>query len=155
MKILIGIKGPEGDAYLRRVAALAPLPIADRIILAHVIDTGPRGDLELGRDRYLTRRRLPESRTLDITGAEKEASHEALTFAHSVLLDAGIDEGRINEVILSGKPRETLRDLAEREQIDLIVVAARHGKPGPHSLGKTARFLVDHAPSAALLVREL
>jgi hypothetical protein len=34
------------------------------------------------------------------------------------------------------------------------VVRARPGRPGPHSLGKTARFLVDHAPLAALLVRD-
>jgi hypothetical protein len=55
--------------------------------------------------------------------------------------------------VLRGKPKEELRSLAEREHVALIVVHGRAEKPGPHSVGKTARFLIDHCPEAALLVR--
>jgi nucleotide-binding universal stress UspA family protein len=61
--------------------------------------------------------------------------------------------GRLDDLILRGKPNETIRDLADGEDVDLLVVAAREARPGPHSLGKTVRFLVDHAPHATLVVR--
>jgi nucleotide-binding universal stress UspA family protein len=153
MKVLIAVKGAETEEYLRRVAALAPLREAQLIILAHVIDAGARSGVELGRERYFGRRTLGGDRSLELTAAEEARAGAALQFAHAALTDAGIDDARLSDRTLRGKPNETLRDLAEQESIDLIVVGARAGKPGPHSLGKTARFLVDHAPRAALLVR--
>lgn len=153
MKILIPIEGSEDEAYFRRVASLAPLQQAESIVLAHVIDTGTRGDLEFGRDRYLVRRPLPAGRRDELTRAEEERAQAGLSFARQALISAGLSEDRLSEAILRGRPKETLRDLAEREEIPLTVVRARGGKPGPHSLGKTARFLVDHAPGAVLLIR--
>lgn len=153
MKVLIAVKGAEGAAYFQQAAALAPLAEASLIILAHVIDTGPRGDLEFGRDRFLGRRPLPPQRGEELARAEEERAQAGLAFAREALLHAGIPEAVIRVVMPRGKPNEALRELAEAEQIDLVVVAARGGKPGPHSLGKTARFLVDHAPHAALLIR--
>lgn len=153
MIVLLAIKGSEGEDFFRRAAALTALDRADRIILAHVIDTGPRGDLEIGRDRYLGRRALAPERAAELGQAEEERARAGLVHARQVLEAEGIAGDRLEEQVLRGKPNEALRDLAEREGVDLIVVAGRGGRPGPHSLGKTARFLVDHAPNAALLVR--
>jgi nucleotide-binding universal stress UspA family protein len=75
--------------------------------------------------------------------------------AASELLDAAAAElGREAErILLKGRvEREVVR--AVGENVDLLV-AARDGdrsRLGPHSLGHTTRFVVDHAPCAVLLV---
>jgi len=153
MNILFAIQGTEDAAFFRRVAAVAPLERAQRILLAHVIDTGPRGGIELGRERYLGRRALGEARSADLQQAEKAQAQSRVQFARQMLGELGVADDRLHEVVLRGKPNEELRGLAEEERVDLIVVQGRGDKPGPHSVGKTARFLIDHAPYGALLVR--
>lgn len=152
-KVLIAVKGSEEERFFRRVTELAPVDAAEVILLAHVIDAGTRADLELGRDRYLGRRLLGAGRTVDLSRAEEERASAALQFARRALVEAGVPAERLRELVLRGRPNETLRDLAGTEGIDLIVVGGRQEKPGPHSVGKTARFLIDHAPRAAMLVR--
>jgi nucleotide-binding universal stress UspA family protein len=59
-----------------------------------------------------------------------------------------------------GRPAEriTRSGQSEHEVIDacagadLLVVARANRRPGPHSFGHAARFVVDHAPCAVLLV---
>jgi nucleotide-binding universal stress UspA family protein len=153
MKILIAVKGTEGELFFRRAATLAPLTTAEEVLLAHVIDAGPRADLEVGRERFLTRRPLSPERGADLLRAEEERAGSALQFARQALVVVGVSEDRIREITLRGKPNEELRRLAEGERVDLVLVQGRSGKPGPYSVGKTARFLIDHAPRSALLVR--
>ncbi len=154
MNILFAIQGAEGAAFFRRVAEVAPLERAQRILLAHVIDTGPRGGIELGRERYLGRRALGETRSAELWQAEEAQARSSVQFARQALGgEVGVADDRLHEVVLRGKPNEELRRLAEEEQVDLIVVQGRAGKPGPHSVGKTARFLIDHSPHSVLLVR--
>lgn len=153
MKILVAVKGSEGELFFRRAASLAPLASAEEVLLAHVIDIVPRADLEVGRERFLTRRPLSVEREAALERAEEERARAALQFARHVLAVAGVPEDRMREVTLHGKPNEELRRLAEEERVDLVLVQGRSGKPGPHSVGKTARYLIDHAPRSALLVR--
>jgi nucleotide-binding universal stress UspA family protein len=59
-----------------------------------------------------------------------------------------------------GRPAERLTrsGQAEHEVVaaaadaDLLVVARANRRPGPHSFGHAARFVVDHAPCSVLLV---
>jgi nucleotide-binding universal stress UspA family protein len=56
-----------------------------------------------------------------------------------------------------GEPGRVLCRVAAEEGATLLVVGARNG-PGPdaaepHSVGHTARFVLDHAPCPVLLVR--
>ncbi len=153
MKVLIAISGFEHEGFFRRVVTLAPLHGADEIRLAHVIDTKHRAEVEFGRERHFTKRAMPEERRVDLMQAEEFRAQAAMRSARRALIDAGLPENRVLDVMLRGKPNEELQRLAEDERIDLIVVGGREGKPGPHSIGKTARFLIDHAPNAALLVR--
>lgn len=155
MKVLIGVKGTERETFFRLVAELVPWDAAGTIVLAHVIDATGHAGIAHGRERYLARRPLREERDREIVAAEEERAAAILRSGHSALAAAGLPADRLRAVTLRGRPNERLRDLAEREEIDLIVVGARDERPGPHSLGKTARFLVDHAPHAALLVRSL
>ncbi len=153
MNVLIGVKGTEHSSFFETIMALGCLTAAADILLAHVVDVEPRSGIEGGRERFMVHRSLSSTRSGQIESAELEAAHAVLQTAHTVLTSGGIPGGRIRRTVLRGRPKELLRQLAEEESIDLIVVGGRPGKPGPHSLGKTARFLVDHAPRAALLVR--
>jgi len=153
MIVLLAVDGSESSDYFGRVAALVPLQSADEVLLGHVVDAGPRGDLEMGRERFLVRRPLSLERGTQMTQAEQERTRIVLERARQALMERGVPEERLRVITLRGRPNEELRRLAENEHVDLIVVRGRPGKPGPHSLGKTARFLVDHARTAALLVR--
>lgn len=152
MKALIAVKGSEDATFFQRAAAMLP-PAVDTIVLAHVIDTGPREEIGLARERHFGRRSLSPARGEELTRAEEERGRAGLRFARQVLIEAAVSAESVRTELVRGKPREVLRDLAEREGIDILVVRARAGKPGPHSVGKTARFLIDHAPRAALLIR--
>jgi nucleotide-binding universal stress UspA family protein len=153
MKVLIAIKGTERAPFFELLVSLGCLAAADDVLLAHVVDVGPRTGIEGGRERFMVHRSLGAARSGQIEVAESDAAYAVLQAAFDSLIAAGFPEERVRLTALRGRPNESLRQLAEDESVDLIVVAGRSGKPGPHSLGKTARFLVDHAPRAALLVR--
>lgn len=153
MKVLIAVKGTEHTSFFESIMALGCLAAAHEIVLVHVVDVEPRSGIEGGRERFMVHRSLSSTRTGQIESAELEAANRALQSVHGVLISGGIPDGRIHRSVLRGRPNEVVRHLAEEEAIDLIVVGGRPGKPGPHSLGKTARFLIDHAPHAALLVK--
>lgn len=153
MKVLLAITGSEGEGFLRRVVMLAALDHAEDIVLAHVIDTKHRAEVEFGRERFFTRHAVPEGRSADLTQAEEERARAGMRFARQALIDAGVSESRLRDIMVRGKPNEELCRLANEEKVDLIVVGGRGGKPGPHSIGKTARFVLDHAPSSVLLIR--
>ena len=152
MKVLIAVKGTENSSFFRRTLALGVLASAD-VLLAHTVDLEPRSGLEGGRERFMVHRTLSSTRSGQIDVVESESAHTILQAALQTLVSGGIPEERIHPLVLRGRTNETLRHLAEEESVDLVIVGGRPGKPGPHSLGKTARFLVDHAPLAALLVR--
>ena len=153
MNVLIAVKGAEDRAFFQRAAALAHLDLADEVLIAHVVDTGPRSGIEQGRDRFMTRRPLGAERSAELERIEQEAARARLQFARQVLMEAGVREQTVREIVLRGRPNEELRALAVSERPDLVVVQGRAGESGPRSLGKTARFVVDHAPGSALLVR--
>lgn len=153
MIVLIPVSGAEDERFFECAAGLIPLARAEAVLLAHVIDTGARGDVERGRERYLLRRPLPAHRADELSEAEESRARAALGFARQALTAAGIEDGMIREVTLHGKPKEALRDLAQQEGAAITIVRARPGETGPHSLGKTARFLVDHVPGSALVIR--
>jgi nucleotide-binding universal stress UspA family protein len=68
------------------------------------------------------------------------------------LLDAAAERlGRPADLIAcSGQSEHEV--IAAAEHADLLVVARASRRAGPHSFGHAARFVVDHAPCAVLLV---
>jgi nucleotide-binding universal stress UspA family protein len=120
----------------------------------HVIDRAARDEMRLGRGRYPGRQQLGSQRSAGLEQAENERTSLVLQFARHSLARAGVDGERVQEIALFGRPSEELRRLADEKRVDLIIVGGRPGKPGPHSLGKTARFLIDHAQRAILMVRQ-
>ena len=49
-----------------------------------------------------------------------------------------------------GRPEHAVVEAAA--EFDVLVLSRTNQRPGPHSLGHATRFVVDHAPSAILLV---
>ncbi|MBK5287300.1 MAG: universal stress protein [Acidimicrobiia bacterium] len=68
--------------------------------------------------------------------------------------EARASGGRVRAVLLDGDPRETLSELADREDADLIVVGARGAGGRPHAfhIGSVTHHLVHHTkrPLAAI-----
>ena len=125
-RVLVWITPAGWEACVDAAAALD-----GEVTLLHVSDTAglEPGGL-LGRHRAAA---WPES------GAEE-------------LLDAAAERlGRAAERIArSGRSEHVV--IAAAADADLLVVARANRRPGPHSFGHAARFVVDHAPCAVLLV---
>ncbi|MGH2449236.1 MAG: universal stress protein [Chloroflexota bacterium] len=153
MIVLIAVKGGESEMFFRRVSDVAPLREAARVILAHVIDAAALNDPDHGREFYLGFRSARGVHQESMLQAEIDNATASLQFARQALIQAGVLDERLEEITALGRTAHELLRLAEQRRADLIVVGGRPGKPGPHSIGKTARFLIDHAPNAALLVR--
>jgi nucleotide-binding universal stress UspA family protein len=152
MRVLFPVGGGEGAGFFAAAVGLLAARDVTAALVVHVVDEARRAGLERGRERFLDRRALGPHRQAEIEEAEQEAAEEIVTRACTVL--AGLLPVRPERTVLRGKTNEVLRDLAEEWEADLIVVRARSGRPGPHSIGKTARFLIDHAPKGALMVRD-
>jgi len=153
MKVMIAVKGSEEERFFRQAVALLKPAEADSILLVHTIDSAPRADLDQARERFLIRRPISPDRNDELHEVEEGRARAVLQFARHALVGSGVPDERVHEMTLRGKPNDELRRLAEQERVSLIVVQGRAGKPGPHSVGKTARFLIDHCPAAALLIR--
>jgi nucleotide-binding universal stress UspA family protein len=153
MKMMIAVKGSEEESFFRRATELTSLAEAQVILLAHVIDLTPRSDLEHGRDRFLGRRPINPKRSEELQQVEDEHAKAVLQFARQALVSLGVPEIHIQEITVRGNPKDELHRLAREQQMSLVIVHGQTGKIGPHSVGKTARFLIDHCPQAAILVR--
>lgn len=152
MRILVGVAergAPELLAELDRVRPLRE----DEVLLAHVIDNGMRGEVELHRG-HLMPRPLPQHRARAIGEAEREAARLAAEEAAGVAVRLA---ARVEVSVEEGEPGRVLSRLAELRGCDLVAVAARVDRgdlrPGPHSVGHTARFVLDHSPRPVLLLR--
>jgi nucleotide-binding universal stress UspA family protein len=152
MRVLVGIDLRGGPLLLGLLDRLLPLS-GQETVLAHVIDNGMRGELDLARGRLLPRP-LPHHHLRAITEAEREAARAALEEAARAAEALG---ALPRTVLAEGEPGRVLSRLAEEWACHLAVVAARSGRgpepPGPRSVGHTARFLLDHSPRPVLLLR--
>jgi nucleotide-binding universal stress UspA family protein len=126
----------------------------NELVLAHVIDTGVRGEMGLERGRHLSRP-IPRQRLRQVGEAEQEAAAEALDEARAVVGRLGASA---SSEIGEGEPGRILSSLAAERGCGLVVVASRLHRengpgPGPRSVGHTARFVLDHSPCPVLLIR--
>ncbi len=149
--ILVAIDGSESDAFWSEVADL--VPPASSILVLHVVDEGPRRELDI---QFLRRPGHPRPPDLDAraTAAERRGS-EAILAEAAQRLDAVT--GSVQTVWRAGRPEHEIVAAAAEADARLVVVAARPevetARPGPHSVGHVARFVIDHAPCPVLLVR--
>jgi nucleotide-binding universal stress UspA family protein len=145
---LIAVAGSEPDAFWTAVRAL--LPAAGAIELFHVVDEGPRRELEMQLPRHPGLPRPPHLIAMQ-SEAEKRGTE-------AILGEAATRIGRqASTASATGRPEQEIERRAAEIGAGLVVVAARTrpdpGPPGPHSVGHVARHVADHAPCPVLLVR--
>jgi len=150
MRILCAIGIRRGGELVKRVCQIAGP--GDELVIVHVVDTGPRHDLNHLEGTLRPHHALRN----ELNAAEQDAGSEALNEAREEASRAGIPAGTRLE---RGRPEEVIVALASELGIDMVALLAReipHGHPlqGPPSIGHTARFILDHAPSAVLVFRE-
>ena len=153
MLILCAVGRRGGIELVRRVASLAgPQP---ELLLLHVIDLGPRHELDhLGGSLRHGPRGGPE-RERELTAAEESSGRAALDEALASAQAAGL---RATTRLERGRPEQVIVQVADAVKADLVVIDARdypteHPPRGPASVGHTARFVLDHASCDVLLVR--
>ena len=119
------------------------------LVLCHVIDNGARGELGLAHG-FGPHRQQRGHHARAVVQAERDA-------AESILKDAARDAPGSETRVEEGEPGRILCRVAAERSAALLVVGARNGPgpdpPEPHSIGHTARFVLDHAPCPVLLVR--
>lgn len=152
MRIVVGVAERGAPGLLAELARILPLSGAE-LLLAHVIDNGVRGELDLTRGRLLPRP-LPPHRLRSIGEAERQAASAAVAESAEAVRALGV---RAETVIAEGEPGRMLCRLAEERRCGLVVVAVRVDRSfepsGPRSVGHTARFVLDHSPCPVLLLR--
>jgi nucleotide-binding universal stress UspA family protein len=156
MRILCAIGQHRGPELIRRLAAVAGRE--HELILLHVIDTGPRHEMEglLRRPGGLRRPPVPPEQNRQIDAAEEAAGQAALDEAQVEAKAAGFS---VTTEIQRGRPGQSVVQAAREKSCELVVIwnsEGAHGRPqiGPESVGHSARFLLDHIPCDVLLLRE-
>jgi nucleotide-binding universal stress UspA family protein len=150
MRILCAIGIRRGSELVRQVAAITRE--GDELVLLHVMDTGPRHDL----DRLRGPLHPHHERHGDLDAAEEEAGKATLKEA---LAEAGRLGLAAAERLERGRPEQVIVSLARELRAEVVALHARespqaHPRVGPPSVGHTARFVVDHSPTTVLLLRE-
>ena len=119
--------------------------------LIYVIDSGPHGELERQRERFLRTPALNPRRSEQMQNAETGAAQDILEEGARYLPGA-------ERISKTGRPEREIVNFALAWNAELVVICPRsplHGGPtiGPKSVGHVARFVLDHAPCPVLLVR--
>ena len=151
MRVLVWIVEETWQATV--AAAAAFLPADADITLLYVrsdAETVARG----ARDALLGRSRRTSGEALD--AISEQGARDLLADAQGardLLADPQAALGR-QAVLDARSGRIEYEVVAAAATADLIVLARDedHPRHGPRSLGPTARYVVDHAPSAVLLV---
>ncbi|HET6421433.1 MAG TPA: universal stress protein [Geobacteraceae bacterium] len=151
MKVVCAIGQRGGAELIQRLAKI----LGSRIecLMLHVIDTGPRHDLEGYLAGPLHRRPHHEEQ---LRAAEESAGRAAVEEALAAAQKTGQKaEGAIRE----GTPEKIIVEVAAEVQADLIAIWTNEGETGhprigPASVGHTARFVVERAPCDVLLLRD-
>ena len=165
MRVLCCLDGTNAEQIGRALEMLAATP-PPTVGMLHVIDTGPRKDIDLIRQRFLRPpiypphhpsppmhppHRMPHEK--EMSEAERASAQEILNEGRRYLASAEALERE-------GRPELEIVNLAAEWRADLVVVCSRalYGERreiGPKSVGHVARFVLDHAPCPVLLMRPL
>jgi nucleotide-binding universal stress UspA family protein len=144
MRALIWIVEDTWETTVAEAAAFLP-PDAE-LTLLHVAGTEAEALAGASRGGLLGRHAPPHAASEPLRAISEQAARELLADAQARLGRPATCESRRGRI-----EREVV---AAAAAMDLLVLA-RTGdrrRPGPHSLGPAARFVVDHVPCRVLLV---
>jgi nucleotide-binding universal stress UspA family protein len=142
MRVLVWIVEETWQATVAAAAAL--LPAGADVTLLHVTASDAETVARGARYALLGRSRRPAAEPLDAIseqGARDLLADAQAVLGREALLDAR--SGRIEHEVVAAAGTADLLVLARDED---------HAHRGPRSLGPTARYVVDHAPCAVLLI---
>ncbi|MFZ0709782.1 MAG: universal stress protein [Terrimicrobiaceae bacterium] len=152
MRVLCCLDGTNA-AQIAKATEMLAVAQPRAIAILHVIDTGPRRDMDRIRDRFFRSkaRHLPHEE--EMLETEKKSAQEILDAGRGYLADAETIERE-------GRPEREIVNVAAEWNADLVLICSRAvygGKVaiGPRSVGHVARFVLDHAPCPVFLVRPL
>lgn len=138
-RILVGIDGSEPAAKAARMAADVAIRFGARLTLAYVV---PR--LLLPPDAY-------GLSTADVEEEHRAYAEKLLAHALAELGDSGV---QADSMVLSGPPAESLAEVAQAADIDLVVAGSRgRGAVARMLLGSVTDRLVHISPKPVLVVR--
>jgi nucleotide-binding universal stress UspA family protein len=141
MRVLVWIVEETWQATAAAAAAFLP---ADADITLLYVRSDAESVARGARDALLGRSRQTNGEALD--AVSEQGARDLLADAQAVLgRQAALDarSGRIEREVVAAAATADLIVLARDED---------HSRHGPRSLGPTARYVVDHAPCAVLLV---
>ena len=153
MNILCAIGQQDAPEMLKRLQE--ELGTQHNLYLLHVIDTGPRRELEAFMHRPGSRHPPPPEQARRIDAVEITAGQAALDEARMQAEQLGFN---VQVDLQRGKPEQIIVQSARDRGCHLIVIwnsEGAQGRPllGPESVGHTARFVLDHAPCDVLFLR--
>jgi len=150
MRVVIALDERVAETPLGRVPELLAVRGAE-VLLIHVLDTGGREEWERAAGRRLLRAGPPSAGGERMRATDRDAGERALTGAAAVAAEWGA--AAVRTLLLEGGPKHEIRALLDAEGADVLVVFVRGREVGPKSIGKEARFLIDHAPCPVLVVK--
>ena len=144
MRALVWIIEDTWQATVDEAAAF--LPHDAEITLLHVTSTEPETLARGARRGLLGRHQPPTPAPEPLRAISEQAANELLADAATRLRRPATLQGR--------RGRVEHEVIAAAEPMDILVLArdGDHHQLGPHSLGPTARYIVDHAPCRVLLI---
>jgi len=144
-KILCPTDFSEPSMEAVRAANELTLHFAAKLYLAHVI----RGTPGVGLGRF-----GEGLDAFDIVGYEKALARDARRRLKDLIGNIVSNEARVGVVVTLGDPAKGILEIAEKEKVDLIVIAT-HGRTGwPHLVtGSVAEKVVRHASCPVLTIR--
>jgi nucleotide-binding universal stress UspA family protein len=151
MRVLCCLDGTNSEQESKTVTVMLN-PASLTIGLLYVIDSGPQGNLERQRERFMRPAHHPRARHDQMRQAETASAQEILDEGLRFLPGAELLQRQ-------GRPEREIVQCAADWNANLIVICPRSpllSEPliGPKSVGHVARFVLDHAPCPVLLARQ-
>ena len=150
MRVVVAIDERVGVAALSRLPGLLDLRDAE-MLLVHVLDPGGRAEWQRAAGHHLLRPHPPQAGAQRMYAVDRGEGERLLASAAGVLAQSGAAEVRAR--LLEGSPKHTIQALLAAEPAGALVVFVHGREVGPKSIGKEARFLIDHAPCPVLVVK--
>lgn len=158
--ILLCLSGLDTEDFIRHVAQ--HLHAKSRLILLYVIDTRTQDERGYGTtplDPAVVEGGAPPVQH-GITGTEELEAQEVLNTAESKLLRLGFGPHATARQIRKGRPEREIIDMTEHAELNigLVVIGTNYKRglktgPGPNSIGRVARYVVEHSSCDVLLLR--
>lgn len=151
MRVVVAIDERVGEAALSRLPGLLDLRDAQMTVV-HVLDPGGRAEWQRAAGHHLLRSHPPQTGAQSMYTADHDEGERLLAAAATALSQTSAAQVRTR--LLEGSPKHTIQALLADEPADALVVFVHGHEVGPKSIGKEARFLIDHAPCAVLVIKE-